>query len=56
MQNWFSDKVKSLAAQFAYASGPKEAARLRIQCTRKEWELVLEEAKMIRAGRKSRWS
>ena len=56
LQNWFSDKVASLAAQFAYATSLKEAARLRIQCTRKEWEDVLFEAKLIRAGKKSRWS
>jgi hypothetical protein len=55
MQNWFSDKIKSLGAQYAYATSVKEAARLRIQCTRKEWEAVLEEARLIRTRKKSRW-
>lgn len=46
-----SNRLSGIAEQFARASSVKEAARLRRLCTRKEWDLILEEAKIIHLER-----
>jgi len=47
-----SEKLSDLASQLTYAQGVKAVARLRIQCSLKEWELVLAEARKIYHARK----
>jgi len=49
-----SDKLLSLSSQFAYASGVKEAAKLRSQCTLEEWQQVLAASKEIYRRRMAR--
>lgn len=56
MKYGLSDKLMELARLYAHAQGVKEAARLRIQCDREEWELVQGQAKHIRARGGSRFS
>lgn len=47
MKTVLSEKVMDLATRLSYADSAKEAARLRIQCSLDEWEIVKEEAKRL---------
>jgi len=40
-------KLDSLATQFSYATGVKDAARIRSQCSLEEWAEVKKRAKEI---------
>lgn len=40
-------RLSNLSSQLSYASGVKAAARIRSRCTLEEWELVLDEAKIL---------
>lgn len=47
METILGEKVMDLATRLSYAESAKEAARLRIQCSLGEWEIVKEEAKRL---------